>query len=424
MADPLGAFYADVPAEWLAFFEAHGLGAGGAGGAALRAALRRAPAEELEPPPALVFEAFRRTPLAGLRLVVFGRRPCASGLGLSPPPPLCAAPEDGAPGAAGAPGACRAGGAGADDLRPWAAQGVLLLGAALTGRRGRRGAGHRAAWRPFTARLVAALAARPAAWLLWGGAARAHAPALRAAGARVLEWGRDEGAGAVLAEADAALRLAGRPPVVWDVGAATLAFTDGACARNGRPGAAAGYAYAVVAGPLRGRVGGGRVPPRALAFLDPAAPGRGYGPTAAAAAPTNNRGEFLALAALLLALLRAGVRGRVVVGTDSALLANTAEKWLPGWRARGVAGAKKNYDLLCLLEGLRAALEGQMAARAGGAPKVEVNAGRARIEIVWVPAHAAEPDRAADPFRWLCWKGNAAADAEARRHTAPPALAP
>ena len=131
------------------------------------------------PPGRLIFEAFNRTPLDKVRVVVLGQDPYhepgqAQGLafyvppGVRTPPSLyniakelaAEYPEDAAPGAP----------LRIPDLLSWADQGVLLLNATLTVEAGRAGSHQRRGWERFTDAAVAALAARREhlVFLLWG----------------------------------------------------------------------------------------------------------------------------------------------------------------------------------------------------------------------------------------------------------------
>jgi uracil-DNA glycosylase len=125
------------------------------------------------PAPALVFEAFRLTSFADVRVVIVGQDPYhgagqATGLAFSVPdvedkPPSlcnilqelhddvgCAIPASGG-------------------LSRWATNGVLLLNEALTVRANTAGS-HLRVWRPFTNAVISALDAREDAivFLLWG----------------------------------------------------------------------------------------------------------------------------------------------------------------------------------------------------------------------------------------------------------------
>ena len=106
------------------------------------------------------------------------------------------------------------------------------------------------------------------------------------------------------------------PPV-----GAIVAYTDGACSGNGRPGATGGFA--VVLPEFPGRTGGW--------------------PLADGVVPTSNRAEFTAFlkAARLADAVDppgdggAGGARTLLVVTDSQLLHNAASKWIPKWKKAG-----------------------------------------------------------------------------------------
>lgn len=134
------------------------------------------------PPADEVYSAFHLTPFESVRVVIFGQDPYhregqAHGLafsvkpGVKPPPTLmnifkelkadlgCAIPATGC-------------------LEPWARQGVLLLNACLTVRKGEPNSHARLGWEKFTDAVVRALSARREhlVFVLWGGSARKRAP--------------------------------------------------------------------------------------------------------------------------------------------------------------------------------------------------------------------------------------------------------
>jgi uracil-DNA glycosylase len=296
------------------------------------------------------------------------------------------------------------------DLRSWAAQGVLLMNAALTTRVGARGA-HRKHWRTFTAGFVQALSARAVRdgrsliHMLWGGDARAFAETLLGG---VYQWTHpsplvDNRLAAAarferaphFADANAALRAAGLRPIEWDPLGHTYAFTDGSCQRNGQPDAEASFAAFVMTGPLKNVKIVGRVAPQEYALADVGDLAKGFGPvTGTAVAPTNNRGEYLAWCWVLLLLLRGGVRGRVEVVSDCKLFIRTMEAWLPARRRKGTAEALKNFDLVCVGEAL---LAGLRSACAG-------------VVLTHVRSHQPCPSPGSGAWARAFWYGNDCAD--------------
>lgn len=417
-----------VHPAWLPFFEEHGLSA------AARTALERAQpdAAQLAPAPGLIFEFLRYFGPDDALVLILGQDPysdaaAAQGVAFSVPP--------GAPlkeslkaivGNLEAQGLARlhycvksdptSGVRRCGDLRTWAAQGVVLMNAALTNRAGARGA-HRGYWKKFTATFVSALSARAAArgrpliCMLWGNDARAYASAASGNAAVVYSWthpsplinnrlppaAKFESAPHFV-DANAVLRAAGARPVEWDPLSYTHAFTDGSCPRNGKAGAEASYAAYVMTGPLKGVEVCGRVIPAQYALLDPADPARGFAPVpGTAAVPTNNRGEYLAWCWVLLLLLRGGVRGRVEVVSDCNLFIQTMEEWLPARRRadeRKPAGKKaaglKNYDLVCIGEVLLAALRAECLG----------------VALTHVNSHQKRPPPEAGAQAQVFWYGN------------------
>ena len=180
------------------------------------------------PAPALVFEAFRLTSFADVRVVIVGQDPYhdagqATGLafsvpeGASTPPSLhnilrelhddvgCAIPASG-------------------DLSRWARNGVLLLNEALTVRATTAGS-HLVVWRPFTNAVISALDTREDAvvFLLWGRQAQRKARFVTQPQHTVIRASHPSTKSAHLgffgsrpfSKANAALQLRHRPVVDW-----------------------------------------------------------------------------------------------------------------------------------------------------------------------------------------------------------------
>lgn len=407
----LPALLAGVHPDWLPFFEAHGLAAAAA------AALSKAgdPAGSLSPAEGLIFEPFRYFGPDDALVLIVGQEPeqkDAQGLCYSAPPGLPVGESlDAIFGNLEAQGLARhhprvqgdaaSGLERCGDLRAWASQGVLLVNAAMTARVGAPGA-HRAPWKDFMTRFVAAITAhtaalgRPLICMLWGGDAQAFAPA--AQGAAVYRWAlpatrtplRFEDA-PHFKDANSALRAAGLRPIEWDPLGFTYAFTDGSCPRNGKPDAEASYAAFIITGPLKGVEVCGRVSPREYALIDPSDPARGFAPVAGTSAtPTNNRAEYLAWCWVLLLLLRGRVRGRVEVVSDCNLFIQTMEDWLPARRRKGKEKGLKNFDIVVIGEALLLALR----AESGGVVLTHIN------------SHQKRPPAAAGPRAQVLWYGN------------------
>ncbi|KAH7684543.1 RNH-1.0 protein, partial [Aphelenchoides avenae] len=100
------------------------------------------------------------------------------------------------------------------------------------------------------------------------------------------------------------------PPPASDNPSAPVVYTDGACSKNGKSGAKAGY----------GVFWGDGHPDNVGAAVNGTA--------------TNNRGEFLGA---IVAIRQAVNRGfkRLTLCTDSQLLINSATQWMPAWKRRG-----------------------------------------------------------------------------------------
>lgn len=170
----------DPPAAWLA------TGAfDGPAWPALRARLA-AETRACAPPQNAVFRALELAEPDAVRLVILGQDPYptpgrATGMAFSFPPGM--PPRDSLRNILQElrqdTGVDRSDG----DLTGWARQGVLLLNAALTVPEGQAGGHLRWGWQAITGAILAWLAVRPVAFLLWGAdAARLADPVLAATG--------------------------------------------------------------------------------------------------------------------------------------------------------------------------------------------------------------------------------------------------
>lgn len=312
------------------------------------------------------------------------------------------------------------------NLRFWASQGVLLLNRALTTVQGKAGA-HLDAWKGFTEAIVKHLCLLrakqgvPIVFMLWGGKAKALGPVVRAPQGEqkgdfhlVYEWGHPSPLGDNRQPpekkfvncdhfrlANDRLQAYGKAPIDW-VETATVVASDGSCTKNGKPGAAAGYGVSFVTGPLAGVKFYGPVAPMEYQWADPTEPLHGFVPSGAAAAPTNNRGEYLGACYLLLAVARAGLTAPVEIVLDSQLFVKTMTEWLPKWKKNGVASQKKNYDLICIAERL-----------------LVVARQSAPVTMVHINSHQVEPrmPTADSPIEerrhYVRWRANWVADAMA-----------
>jgi uracil-DNA glycosylase len=399
------------------------------------------------PPPRLVLDAFRFGAPADVAVVILGQDPyptpgaaqglcfsapqpplpdtlrrvfaclARSGLAHAAPPPRPPAKKRGATRAAAA-AAC-AGAAVSGDLRPWAVQGVLMLNAALTTRAGTRGA-LAPAWRPFIdgllGRLCALHAGRPLHFLLWGADARARAALVRRHGHVAHEWTHPSPTAdnrvpvaarfrecPHFTDVNAALVAAGRRPVVWDNTARVVAFSDGACIRNGRLDARAGFAAVVAGGQFAGVVVRGEVRPteyelRAAGGAD-AADWRlcHVAGGAQPATPSNNRGELMGIIYCILVCLRGCAVGPVEIVSDSAVAIKTLTEWLPSRLAKNTERELKNFDLVWVAWQLLGALRAQAAS----------------VTFTHVHSHRAAPPADAPTREKVLWAGNDTADKHA-----------
>lgn len=353
----IDAILKGVHPGWLALFDRE----------LLAMAWARVCGEQLAPPPALVFEAFRYCGPDDCDVCILGQDPYpapgdAQGLAFS---------SRLVPKSAKALFAClHASGMTlcapvSADLRSWAAQGVLLINIALTTRVGVSKV-HMAAWDPFVRALIIAWArrraGRPPHFMLWGGPAKSYAPTLRMAGippTAILEWSHPSSLGDMnqpqerkFARCDhftivaAARREAGLPAIVWDNAEPALIFCDGGCVgmRGGAPRASYGV---VCTGAAFGTTWmSGPVAPYEYALADPARPELGLIATSVAARPTNNRGEFLAFSIAIAAALRAGLTGNIEICSDSKNTLRTFDTWYPDRLAKRTGHEMKNQDFV------------------------------------------------------------------------------
>ncbi|MCX7644799.1 MAG: uracil-DNA glycosylase [Rhodobacteraceae bacterium] len=143
-----------------------------------------------QPGPGAIFRALALTPPEAVRVVILGQDPyptpgVATGLAFSVPAdaPLPRSLANVFRELREDTGLMRASG----DLSDWARQGVLLLNAALTVPVGEADGHRRLGWQPLTDQVLARVAGRPTAFLLWGRPAqRLAAPHLGGAGHLVL----------------------------------------------------------------------------------------------------------------------------------------------------------------------------------------------------------------------------------------------
>lgn len=280
------------------------------------------------------------------------------------------------------------------DFTHWCAQGVLVVD---------DGAGCSAAAQPRRNELVNSLLGvlkprKDISWLLWG----EHNVRSDGIAGRV-ERGEGDLAGVSHFSAANVHALAYDARRVTWVEAPTVAACDGGCAANGKPKARGGWGMLFTTGPLKGLKASGPVCPYVYQWVDEADPASGFRPDATrAATPSNNRAEYLGVCFLLLAAVRAKLRGPIDIVADSQLVISTLETWLPCRRGKGTAAALKNFDLVCIAEKLLA-----LARRCGTVrfthQKSHIKLDKARA------AWARDPPTA--PLMAHRWQANASADA-------------
>jgi len=305
-------------------------------------------------------------------------------------------------------------GASSPDLRFWAAQGVLLLNAALTNKRGARGR-HVKLWEDsgVVARAVGRLAEQcpRVVFMLWGEPARKLArfvPRTASGTALVLEYGHPLPANAStdfsecphFAQANQFLK---EDAVVWDNSRCVVAaFTDGACTGNGSSRARGGVGAHITiqtteaAGPPRVTEIGFEMAasPYRLEWSDSSRVRRARVVPAAGALvpPTNVRAEYLAMAAALEKIHNMYVSGVIVVVSDHRNLVMLLDEWLVSARAAGrpYKSAKgksyENLDLLKICEELLAEVRarGVVSLRACRAAHDIPRPAGGMDEIMWV----------------------------------------
>ena len=220
-------------------------------------------------------------------------------------------------------------------------------------------------------------------------------------GIRFVPWAPVDGT-TLHATVSAALAESRLRPVSWGGCDAVVAFVDGACTKNGKPGARAGFAAAVIGGQFGAYASAsvlrGEVAPLEYEFVDAADPARGIRTLPGrSAAPSNNRGELMGLIYAFLALLRGRARGPVEVVSDSNISVQTLLAYLPARLAKGTEHELKNFDLVMVAWRLLSTLRAQAAS----------------VAITHVRSHQAPPPASAPARARLFHRGNDMADRHA-----------
>lgn len=382
----------------------------------------------LSPPPHLILNAFRLTPISRIRVVLIGQDPYinpgqAMGLSFSTPagvriPPSLLAifkclqhsgfiekiPDNG-------------------DLTDWAAQGVLLINSALTTQMGTSDA-HGKIWKDYTDALMDKLQSHPRRLIFILLGKNAQSTPVNTNLHDVLSWGHpspqvDHNRKPenpknfiycdVFARTNELLESRGEEPIRW--GAKPLCrpaaeaaridvpvqaaddppctnamrelidddtlwiFTDGGAVANGKASCRASWAFYAVSREVSvvqsGRVVSGDGLPK----------------------PSNNRGEMTAMMRALDFIAGSGARKSVIV-SDSELCIKTLTLWAAKWIADPAKGEKrKNMDLVV------PAYNRLQEIRAGGQI----------VDFTHVNSHKTEPP-VKGSTAWFQWCGNSTAD--------------
>lgn len=376
--------------------------------------LRGQPLATLCPLPEDIFAAFRECPVESVRVVLLGQDPYprhadSSGMSFSVPrgravPPslrniynalkycglMTAVPDYG-------------------DLTSWAAQGVLLLNAALTTVENKPYV-HKLVWKAYTDSLIRALSDRGnIAFILLGTAAASKAGFINTANNRnfVTCWGHPSPNNFTNRRPDDLRRFELCPcftavnewlkesAIDWNsINAAVigsdrdglLIFTDGGAIRNGRADCLASWAVVIMStsGDIIHQEGG----------LVPSSESKQV--------PSNNRGELCGILHALQWTEKhiaehqesfggADFRAPITIISDSNYAIQCITNWWPRWqRDSKLLVGKKNLDMI----GDAAALLAKI-----GHP----------IQWQHIKSHCKNPPL--DPHELILWRGNAAADA-------------
>jgi len=377
-------------------------------------------AEAVAPSPPLILEPLRYGGPSDLHAVLIGQDPYptpgdAQGLCFSVPRGVAIpASLKNVFGSVVRSGYCRAPPS-VGDLRPWAAQGVLMINAALTTRVGERGV-HAQIWKPFIIAFITRLsqfrANDPLHFMLWGNHAQSFGTIVGAAvyGHHARTWSHPSPLSDnkqpddqkfincdhfTLTNADLTAR--GLRPITWNNMAPIIAFTDGSCSKNGKPGARAGFAAIIVGCQFGGTVIRGELTPTSYTFVDDVVPAMGIKETSTLVAPSNNRGEYFGIIYALLALLNGKAIGPVEIVSDSKVCVGTLNDWLPTRLRKGTESELKNFDLVMIAWSLLTELRAQATS----------------VTLTWQEAHITSLPASATPRERLLWAGNRKADVEA-----------
>ena len=251
------------------------------------------------------------------------------------------------------------------DVRPWAAQGALLMNRALSTVVNKSNA-HQQHWKTFTTDLIKQLCVltmnnkKQLIFMLWGNNAQELIPAIAKYNHIILKRPHPSPMAdnnlpsesrfvncTHFTETNKFLSNNGVIPFEWDIHAFNLAFTDGACTGNGKEDADASFAVFIASGPASKTSIIGRVEPYKYIFRDDNDILKGFDiDSDISIKPSNNRGEYLAWCWCLYILIKAHALGSIEIISDCNLFIQTMEDWLPTRLKKGTEQELKNYDLI------------------------------------------------------------------------------
>lgn len=178
------------------------------------------------------------------------------------------------------------------------------------------------------------------------------------------------------------------------------AFCDGAASGNGRSHAKASYGAVIKLITFDKQTTlaylNGLVEPKEYEFTNKDNILEGVSSMTKSSQPSNNRGEYLGFINCLVTILRLfpSLKGRpsVTIVSDSMLIINTLNVWLPSRRAKGTQNELKNLDLVFIAEHLLNTLK-------------EIT----HVTLKHVRSHKKEPTEKYG-YTYINWKGNDIAD--------------
>jgi uracil-DNA glycosylase len=245
------------------------------------------------------------------------------------------------------------------NLSNWASQGVLMMNAALTTRVGEPNA-HKNIWKEFTDKLITHISHDDTCgpcwsltFMLWGNLAKKKREFINE-DCVIHEWIhpsplaqniKDEKKKFLYCDHFSMVNTCledeqGLPRIDWNPAPRHVAYTDGACAGNGKGiFARAGYACYFAKGTYASTVKYGKIAP-AIVGTDMV-----YG--------TNQRGEGLGIVTALETVLEKKGTADLTIVTDSKFWIEMVETYMPNWERKGTDfKSKKNSDITIKLHDL------------------------------------------------------------------------